>query len=104
MSNQFDEDRAVEFIRAMLPEDFREKYSDDEILYVADCIWDYYEKHGFLSLDNIDAEEDILDVAKLTAYVKREIARIEEVDIEPRHIEPIIKAELAYEESLEDII
>lgn len=103
MSNQFDEDRAVEFIRAELPEEIRNTYSDDEILYVVDCIWDYYEKKGLLSFDNIDADEELLDTSDLVSFVKKEINKIEEVEIEPKHIEPIVKAEIKYEESLDDI-
>ena len=100
----YDEDNAVKFIRATLPEDFRNRYEDDEILYIVDCIWDYYEKKGLLSFDNIDADEELLDTTELVAFVKKEISRIEDLDIDARHIEPIVKGELAYEESLEDII
>ena len=48
---KFDEDDAVNFIRETLPESVSDKYSDDEILYVIDTIWDWYEKNGYLSLD-----------------------------------------------------
>lgn len=99
----YDEDRAVAFIRETLPAEYRDTYSDDEILYVVDCIWDYYEKNGMLSLDNLDSDDELLDVAALVSYVKKEIAKINEVEIAPNHIEPIVKGELAYEESLENL-
>ena len=46
---KFDEDDAVKFIRAELPQDVSLKYDDDEILCIIDIIWDYYEKKGLLS-------------------------------------------------------
>lgn len=45
----YDEDKAVEFIRAFLPAEIRDKYTDDDILFVVDCIWDYYESRGCLN-------------------------------------------------------
>ena len=62
----FDEDDAVAFIRADIPENISDQYSDDEILFVIDSIWDYYENRGLTSLDDIDIEEDLLDVDDLT--------------------------------------
>ena len=100
----FDEDNAVRFIRTTLPEDIRDRYTDDEILYVVDIIWDYYEKKGFLSLDNIETEDELMDVDDLTKYVKKELVKDNEAELDPDHISYIVKGELAYEESLESPI
>ena len=45
---KYDEDDAIKFIRETLPQEVSEKYSDDEILYVIDIIWDWYERNGYL--------------------------------------------------------
>lgn len=99
----FDEEKAVEFIRQMLPENIREKYDDDEILYVIDIIWDWYEKNGYLKIDAGVTDEEELDVPKLTAYVRKEIAKDKEMMMDPEDIDLVVKAELEYEESIEDI-
>lgn len=99
----FDEDKAVAFIRNYVGQKISDKYSDDEILYVIDTIWDYYEKNGLLSLEMDETEEEILDPDALIAYVKKEIANDEELVMDPNDISQIIKAELEYEESLEII-
>lgn len=99
----FDEDKALEFIRNSIGAKISEKYSDDEILFIIDTIWDYYENHGFLSLDMDETEEEILDSDDLTNYVKKEVANEEELMMDPSDIALIVKAELEYEESLEDI-
>lgn len=99
----FNEEKAVAFIRKYIGEKTSAKYSDDEILAIIDCIWDYYEENGFLSLDFDETDEEILDPDKLTDYVKKTIANDEELIMDPSDISNIVKAELEYEESLESI-
>lgn len=99
----FDEEQAVRFIRQAIGQKISDKYSDDEILFVIDTIWDYYENNGFLSLDMEETEEEILDSDALVDYVKKEVANEEELVMDPSDIGLIVKAELEYEESLEDI-
>ena len=100
----FDEDKAVEYIRNNISAPVSEKYTDDDLLNVIDIIWDYYEKNGFLSLNLSDGEEDQLDEDLLIKYVKQEVKGSDYINMEPKDVENIVKAELAYEESLEDII
>lgn len=97
----FDEDAAVKFIRESMPQELRDKYVDDDILYVIDIIWDYYEKKGFLSLDNIDTEEELLDQDDLVKYVKQELNKDKEIVVESDDVKYIVKGELEYEASLE---
>lgn len=99
---QYDEDEAVKFIRALLPSDKQGRYTDDEILYVIDIMYDWYEKNGYLSLDSEVTDEEDADIAAMTAYVKKEIRRDGEIEMDPDDIEIIVKGELEYEESIED--
>lgn len=101
---RFDEDDAVKFIRAELPQDVSMKYDDDEILCIIDIIWDYYEKKGLLSLNLAETDEEVLDVDDLTKFVKKEVKNDQELLMDPKDVELIVKAELDYEESLEDFI
>ncbi len=100
---KYDEDDAIKFIRATLPQEVSERYDDDEILYVIDIIWDWYEKNGYLKIDAGVTEEEELDVAKLTAYVAKEIKKDGEIVMDPADIDMIVKGELEYEESIEDV-
>ena len=97
----FDENQAINFIRAAVGQKISDKYSDDELLFIIDTIWDYYENNGYLSLDLDDTEEEILDSDDLINYVKKEVANDEEIIMDPADISVIVKAELEYEESLE---
>ncbi|MBD5357117.1 MAG: hypothetical protein HDR88_08965 [Bacteroides sp.] len=98
---QFDEENAVKFIRQELPVEVSEKYDDDEILCIIDIIWDYYERKGLLSLNFDETEDEQLDSDDLVKEVKREVKNDDELIMDPKDIELIVKAELNYEESLE---
>ena len=101
---KFDEDDAVKFIRAELPQEVSLKYDDDEILYIIDIIWDYYEKKGLLSLNLAETDEEVLDVDDLTKFVKKEVKNDQDLMMDPKDVELVVKAELDYEESLEDFV
>lgn len=101
---KFDEDNAVKFIRAELPEDVNQKYSDDEILCIIDIIWDYYERKGFLSLNMDVTDDEVLDEDDLVKYVRKEVKNDGELLMDPKDVDKIVKAELEYEESLEDFV
>lgn len=100
---KYDEDDAVKFIRSTLSKEVSEKYTDDEILYVIDIIWDWYEHNGYLKIDAGVTEEEELDIPKLTAYVARQIRKDGEVEMDPADVDLIVRGELQYEESIEDI-
>ena len=74
------------------------------IRYVVDIVWDYYEKKGLLSLDNIDTEEELLDIDDLVKYVKKELSADKEVVMDLDDVKYLVKGELQYEESLEDTL
>ena len=99
---KLDEDDAVNFIRETLPESVSEKYSDDEILYVIDTIWDWYEKNGYLSLDTEVTDDGLLDEEQLVAYVRKEIRNDKEIMMDPDDVGLIVKGELQYEESIDN--
>ena len=99
---KFDEDDAVNFIRETLPESVSEKYSDDEILYVIDTIWDWYEKNGYLSLDTEVTDDGLLDEEQLVAYVRKDIRNDKEIMMDPDDVGLIVKGELQYEESIDN--
>ncbi len=101
---KYDEDAAVKFIRNTLSESVNNQYSDDEILYVIDIIWDWYEKNGYLSLDADETDEDLLDEENLVAYVKKELKKDKESVMDPKDVAAIVKGELQYEESIDNFL
>lgn len=100
----YNEGQAVKFIRNYVPDDMKDKYTDDEILIIVDIIWDYYEQKGMLSLNDIETEEELLNEDDLIDYVKKEVKAQRDFLVDPNDIPYIVKGELKYEESLEDVL
>ncbi len=99
---EFDESKAIEYMRSSLPQDVAGLYDDDEYLNIIDMVWDFYEENGLL---DIDADEDIDEEAlldDLIEYSKRMIKKDKSSTMRIEHIESLIKAEIAYEATLED--
>ncbi len=100
---KYDEDNAIEFIRKTLPEDVSAEYEDDDILYIIDIIWDWYEKNGYLDLNSDVTQEEEHDVSKLTDYVVAQLKKDKEANMDMTHVGLIVRGEIEYEESIEDV-
>ena len=94
-NNMFDENDAIKFIRAYMPENIAAKYSDDEILNIIDMIWDFYEDNGFLE---IPAEPEL---PQIMAYVSKMLAKDKLAVVDTADVHYIVEGELAYEKSLD---
>lgn len=46
---QYDEDDAVKFIQNYLPQEMKGKYTNDEINYIIDIVYDFYDEKGFMN-------------------------------------------------------
>ncbi|MDE7154129.1 MAG: hypothetical protein K2O00_06770 [Muribaculaceae bacterium] len=100
MDLDFNEDKAIEMMRAAVPAERQEIYNDDELLNVIDMIWDYYEENGMLEIDLEDEVEDEDLQSDLVDYVKRMLRKDRDAKVMPEDVEALVAAELAYEESL----
>ena len=96
----YDEDDAVEFIQSNLPKSIKKKLSEEDIIYLIDLIYEYYEENGFLDEEADDEIE--LDEEDLVNFVfeNTKSANIENLTIEM--VEAVIDGELSYCESLEE--
>lgn len=98
----YDEEQAIKFIRNYVGDEVSANYSDDEITYILDIIWEYYEKKGYLHENKSTTDAEILDEDELTRYVKRVLANDKTILMDPGDVDKIVKAELEYEESIEE--
>jgi hypothetical protein len=72
MSNDdliYDEADAVKFIKNYIPQDLKGKFSDDDITYIIDLIYEYYENQGFFDENMDDNQEVDIDEDALVAFV-----------------------------------
>ena len=96
---EYDEDKAISHIRAYLPIDIKDKYSDDDILIVIDTIFDYYESKGLFDISD-DSEEEDINVPDMVQYVIVQLRKDKECPVLSSDVEAIVLGEIDYEESL----
>ncbi|MDR2968442.1 MAG: hypothetical protein LBV32_02415 [Tannerellaceae bacterium] len=97
----YDEEESVKFIRNYLPQELKEKFSDDDINYIVDLIYDFYESKGYLN-DDADEDEDIeIDEDELLDYVVKNAKKDGIGKFEPDEIRFIVQGELEYCDSID---
>jgi len=95
----YDEDDAVAFIQNFLPQDLKGKFSSDELNYVIDLIYEFYEDKGYL--DETDDEVDVeIDEDELIDFVVKQAQKDKVGKFSPEDIAFIVQGELAYCDSL----
>lgn len=95
---EYDEDDSLKFIQQYLPEEMQDEFTDDEINYIVDLVYEFYEEKGFL--DESDDSEIEIDEEELLEYIF-ENAREDGIrDYTDEQIEAIVAGELAYCDTL----
>lgn len=65
----YDEDDSVAFIQNYLPQELKGKFSNDDINYIVDLIYEFYESKGFLDENSDDNAEIDIDEDELIGFV-----------------------------------
>ena len=81
----------------------QDEFSDDEINYVVDLIYDFYEEKGYLDENDDDDSEIEINEDELLEYIERNARKNREIlgrDYTDEQIEAIVAGELAYCDTL----
>jgi len=96
----YDEDESVKFIQNYLPQELKGKFSNDDINYIVDLIYEFYESKGFLNDEaNDDAEVDI-DEDELADFVVKNAMKDGVGKYTPEEIAFIVQGEMEYCDSI----
>lgn len=96
----YDEDDSVKFIQNYLPQELKGRFKDDDIIYVVDLMYDFYESKGYLKEDAADEAEIVIDEDELVEYVVENARKEGIVKVTPEEITFIVQGELEYCESI----
>lgn len=94
----FDEDQAIDYIRKGFP---AADLNEDDILFVIDCIWDFYDENGMLEITDT-GEDAETDIESLLTYVKKAVRKDGQISLDYETLRQIIIKELEYEKSVEE--
>ena len=106
MSNQhddflYDDEEAVRFIQNYLPQDLKGKFSNDDILYILDLVYEYYETNGLFDDEDDDDKEIEIDEDEVVEYVIKNLKRDKIGRFEPEEVTFIVQGEMEYCDSLD---
>ncbi|MCH5220874.1 MAG: hypothetical protein J1F05_00880 [Muribaculaceae bacterium] len=94
---EYDETEAVRLMGESIPAECRDT---DSICEVLDLIYDYYDENGDLDID-IDEEDADVDITEIVMYIEKSFRKnAPTVLFTTEQITAMVKAEIAYEESL----
>lgn len=91
-----DDRLTVEYIKSYLPQELKDRFTEEELYYFIDVIGEYYvdllEKHS--GEENID-----IDVEAVAEYVARQAKKDKMGDFSPEDLRWVVDGELEYGES-----
>ena len=90
LKNDLDDEKTIEYIKNYLPQELKEKFSDDEFYYFLDLIDVQPDGDGYIEVD----------LGKIVDYIIKEAHKDEMGDYDPDEILFIVQGEMEYTESL----
>ncbi|MBQ6433988.1 MAG: hypothetical protein IJJ94_08620 [Bacteroidaceae bacterium] len=96
-----DDLRTVEFIRAYLPQEVKERFSDDDLFYFIDLLAEYYVESGLLEQEpDADGYVDI-DTEAIAKAIAEKARKDKYGDFSPEDLIWVVQGELEYGEQEE---
>ncbi|MCQ2334389.1 MAG: hypothetical protein MJZ89_00970 [Paludibacteraceae bacterium] len=90
---EFDDDECIQFILQLIPEEDRDGMTEDDIQYVLDAIYDYYESEGLIDED--EATDGYIDETAELNYIQA-ACRKDGIRLTDEQIQLILDAEFQY--------
>lgn len=87
--------REIAFIREQLPADLKEKFTDNNLLFIMDAIGTYFYTSGVL--ESADDEVDI-DMEAVSEFVCNEAKEEGEGPFDPQEVFFVVEADLDFQE------
>ncbi len=97
----FDENDAIKFIRNYVPNEIKNKYSDNDILLLMDTMYDFYEAEEDDDLLDDDPINNEAYLNRIVNYVKKSIRKDPENNIEMDDVKSLVMGEIEYENTLD---
>ena len=97
-----DDVKAVEFIKNYLPQDLKDKFTDEDLYYILDLIAEYY-----TSSECLDAEPDEegyidIDLDEIVKYIVKEAQKDNMGPYEADDVFFVVQGEMEYADTLEE--
>lgn len=101
LQNDIDDEKTIEYIKNYLPQELKDKFSNDEFYYFLDLIDEYYSQSGVLDAQPDEEGYIDIDLEKIVEFIVREGHKDGMGEYNPEDILFIVQGEIEYTESLE---
>ncbi|MGV8962643.1 MAG: hypothetical protein ACOH2V_04595 [Candidatus Saccharimonadaceae bacterium] len=96
---EYDEEDSVTYIQESMPDELKGQLNSDDINYLVDLIYEYYEDKGFL---NEDADDEVeIDEDDLVNYVIKNAKADNIKAYTQEQVQAVIEGELSYCDTLD---
>lgn len=97
-----DDQLTIEFIKRYLPQEVKEKFTEEDLYYFLDVLVEYYATSGILDADpDADGYIDI-DIDTISDYLAKQANKDKMGEFDPEDLRWIVEGELEYGEGLSD--
>lgn len=90
--------REIEYIRENLPADLKDKFSDADLLYIMECIMDYYFTSGILDVQPDKEGYVDIDLQQVADHICQKAAEENHANYDPEEIFFIVQADMDFQE------
>ena len=100
LKDDLDDEKTIEYIKNYLPQELKEKFSDDEFYYFLDLIDEYYSESGILDAQPDEEGYVNIDLEQVVDYIVKEAKKDEMGEFDPEEILFVVQGEMEYGNSL----
>ena len=102
LQDDLDDEKTIEFIKNYLPQDLKDRFSDDELYYFLDVIDEFYVESGILDAQPDEDGYIDIDLEKIVDYIIKEARKDEMGEFDPEELLFVVQGEMEYTDSLGD--
>jgi hypothetical protein len=95
----YDEDASIKYIRSFLPQEMKDRFTDDSIVYILDLVDDYYMTNN-IDIEALEEEEDTEQEEKMIDYIIENAKNDGMGTFSAEEIVMVLNGEIEYCESL----
>ena len=98
-----DDAKTIEFIQNYLPQDLKDKFTEDDLYYILDVIVEYYTTSGCLDVEPDEDGYIDIDQDAIVDYIVKEAEKDEMGPYLPEDVFFVVQGEMEYGNSLGQI-
>ncbi|KAA6326701.1 hypothetical protein EZS27_024229 [termite gut metagenome] len=98
--DDIDDEKTVEYIKNYLPQELKEKFSDDELYYFLDLINEFYTESGILDAEPDEEGYIDIDLEQVANFIVKEAQKDKMGTYDPEEILFVVQGEMEYGDSI----